>query len=157
MVDPNFSRNPDSYNDYNQSPIEYIDAPHSRQQLQQEYPIPAYPRNSVASNAQGEKLKVQRRSKAESLALVSTFKKWLIAASLVGFGVFSALVAGNAVGASAQTTTFQPTNNNPQVTSPSQNDNGGGFFQQQQPDQGGYNFGANNAGSQGPVSGSHTS
>ena len=149
--------NPDSYNDYNQPPIEYIDASWQHQAYFDRPTTPARPRQSATVNAQQETPKVQRRSKAQSLALVGTFKKWLIAASLVGFGVFSALVAGNAVGASAQTTTAQPTNNNPQVTSPSQNDNGGGFFQQQQPDQGGYNFGANNGGSQGPVSGSHTS
>ena len=145
--------NPDSY-DYTQSPIEYIDA---HQSQQQEYFTPVYSRPEAARSMEGEKLVVQRRSKAEALALVSSCKKWLIAGSLVGFGVFSALVAGNAVGTTAQPAAPQPTdNNNPKITSPSQGNDNGGFFQHRHDDQGGSNFGGfgSNNGSRGPVSGS---
>lgn len=152
--------NPDAYG-YNQAPIEYIDARYERQQQQEYVQVPpGYSRLDNTRHTQGEKLVVPqatRRTKAESLALVGTFKKWLIAASLIGFGVFSALAAGNVVGVTAQNATPQPTNNNPQITSPSQDDNGGGFFQQRQP--GGSNFGGNGGGlqGQGPVSGSSVS
>ena len=154
---------PDAY-DYEQSPIEYIDASRAwqEQQQQQYMPVrpvpPGYSRLDTTRHTQGEKLKVQKRTKAESLALVSTCKKWIVATSLVSFGVLSVLIAGNMASANAQNVTPQPNDNNPQVTSPSQDDNGGGggFFQQQ-PNQGGSNFGGNNGGFQGPVSGSGVS
>ena len=151
---------PDAY-DYEQSPIEYIDARRTwQEQQQQQQPVPpGYSRLDATRHTQGEKLKVQKRTKAESLALVNTCKNWIVAASLVSFGVLSALIAGNMAGANAQNATPQPNDNNPQVTSPSQDDNGnggGGFFQQQ-PNQGGSNFGGNNGGFQGPVSGSGVS
>jgi len=152
---------PDAYDyDYEQSPIEYIDARRTWQEQQQQYvQVPAgYSRLDTTRHTQGEKLKVQKRTKAESLALVNTCKKWIVAAALVSFGVLSALIAGNMAGANAQSATPQPNDNNPQVTSPSQDDNGGGggFFQQQ-PNQGGSNFGGTNGGFQGPVSGSGVS
>ncbi len=151
---------PDAY-DYEQSPIEYIDARDTWQGQQQEFfPVPpGYSRVDMSRHTQGEKLKVQKRTKAELLVLVSTCKKWIVAAALVSFGVLSALIAGNMAGANAQNATPQPNDNNPQVTSPSQDDNGGGggFFQQRQPDQGGSTFGGNNGGFQGPVSGSSVS
>jgi hypothetical protein len=98
------------------------------------------------------------KSKAEALALAHEFKKWLVAGSVITFGLLGGLVAGHAVG----TTATQPTPaSNAPSTSPS---SGGGFFQQgpqgqqQQGQQqgGGYGFGNGNFG-QPPVSGSHTS
>jgi hypothetical protein len=103
-----------------------------------------------------------RKSKAETLTFVQECKQWLVAGSIVTFGLMGGLVAGHAVG----TTSNQaiPANNSP-ATSPSTNGgNGGngGFFnqqpgqQQQQQGGGGYGFGNNNP-SQPPVSGSQTS
>ncbi len=93
-----------------------------------------------------------RISKAEALAFVGKCKKWLVAGSMITFGVLSGLVAGHVVGStSTQSTT--PATNSP-ATSPISPSSNGGFFQQQQ--QGGFGFGNSNLG-QPPVSSSHTS
>ena len=99
-----------------------------------------------------------RKSKAETLAFVHECKKWVVAGSIVTFGLLGGLIAGHAVGTTSNQAT--PANNTP-ATSPSTNGGGGGFFnqqpgQQQQQGGGGYGFGNNNP-SQPPVSGSHTS
>lgn len=92
-------------------------------------------------------------SKAEALAFVSQCKRWLVAGSLVAFGILSGLVAGHVTGTtSSQATSANqaaPTSNAPATSSSSD----GGFFQQQQ---GGYGFGNGNS-RQPPVSSSHTS
>jgi hypothetical protein len=95
-----------------------------------------------------------RKSKAETLAFVHECKKWLVAGSVIAFGLLGGLVAGHAVGTTSNQAT--PASNTP-ATSPS---TGGGFFDQQPGQQqgggGGSGFGNNNS-SQPPVSGSHTS
>jgi hypothetical protein len=96
-----------------------------------------------------------RKSKAETLTFVHECKKWLIAGSIVTFGLLGGLVAGHAIGTTSNQAT--PASNTP-ATSPS---TGGGFFdqqpgQQQQQGGGGNGFGNNNP-TQPPVSGSHTS
>ncbi len=94
-----------------------------------------------------------RKSKAESLAFVRKCKKWLVAGSVVAFGILSGLTAGHVIGTTSNQAT--PASNTP-ATSPS---SGGDFFQQQQGQQqqgGGYGFGSSNPW-QPPVSGSHTS
>ena len=99
-----------------------------------------------------------RKSKAETLTFVHECKKWLVAGSIVTFGLLGGLVAGHAVGTTSNQAT--PANNTP-ATSPSTNGGDGGFFnqqpgQQQQQGGGGYGFGNKNP-SQPPISGSHTS
>ena len=104
-----------------------------------------------------------RKSKAETLTFVYEFKKWLVAGSIVTFGLLGGLVAGHAVGTASNQAT--PASNTP-ATSPSTNGGGGGFFNQQPGQQqgqgqqqqggGGYGFGNNNP-SQPPVSASQTS
>ncbi len=97
-----------------------------------------------------------RKSKAETLTFVHECKKWLVAGSIVTFGLLGGLVAGHAVGTTSNQAT--PASNTP-ATSPSTNGGDGGFFNQQPGQQqggGGYGFGNNNP-SQPPVSGSHTS
>ena len=94
-----------------------------------------------------------RKSKAEALAFVHKCKRWLVAGSVVAFGVLGGLAAGHAIGTTSNHAT--PASNAP-ATSPSPD---GGFFQQQQEQQqqgGGYGFGNSNPW-QPPVSGSHTS
>src|SRR5271167_5029331 len=54
-----------------------------------------------------------RMSKAEALTIVRRCKKWLIAGSLVAFGILSALVAGHVVGTTSVQAT--PASNN-QIT-----------------------------------------
>jgi hypothetical protein len=121
--------------------------------------VPPYPKQTRPMQARPV---TPRKSKAETLSFVHECKKWLVAGSIVIFGLLGGLIAGHAVG----TTSSQanPANNTPS-TSPSTNGGGGngGFFnqqpgQQQQPQQGGggNGFGNNNP-SQPPVSGSHSS
>ncbi len=120
--------------------------------------VPPYPAQARSKQA---KPVTPRKSKAETLAFVHECKKWLVAGSIVTFGLLGGLVAGHAVGATSNQAT--PANKTP-ATSPSPNGGGGngGFFnqqpgqQQQQQGGGGYGFGNNNP-SQPPVSGSHTS
>ena len=89
-----------------------------------------------------------RMSKAEALEFIDECKRWLIAGSIVVFGILSGLVAAQVTGTTSNQAT--PASNVPS-TSPSSD---GGFFQQQQ--QGGGYFGNGNSG-QPPVSGSHVS
>jgi hypothetical protein len=124
--------------------------------------IPPYPAQTRPKQA---KQVTPRKSKAETLAFVHECKKWLVAGSIVTFGLLGGLVAGHAVGTTSTQAT--PASNTPS-TSPSTNGGGdnGGFFNQQpsqqQPSQqqqqggGGYGFGNNNP-FQPPVSGSQTS
>src|SRR6266487_1219219 len=117
--------------------------------------VPEYPAQARSKQARPV---TPRKSKAETLAFVHESKKWLVAGSIVTFGLLGGLVAGHAIGTTANQTT--PASNTP-ATSPSTNGGGGGFFnqqpgQQQQQGGGGYGFGNNNP-SQPPASGSHTS
>ena len=117
--------------------------------------VPPYPAQARPKQA---KPVTPRKSKAETLTFVHEFKKWLVAGSIVTFGLLGGLVAGHAVGTTSSQAT--PASNTP-ATTPSTNNGGGGFFdqqpgQQQQQGGGGYGFGNNNP-SQPPVSGSHTS
>lgn len=113
------------------------------------------PYTMQARSAQARPVK-PRKSKAETLAFVHECKKWVVAGSIVTFGLLGGLVAGHAVGTAANQAT--PASNTP-ATSPSTNGGGGGFFNQQPgQQQGGGGFGSgNNTPSQPPVSGSHTS
>src|SRR5437588_5415510 len=116
--------------------------------------VPEYPAQAHSKQARPV---TPRKSKAETLAFVHESKKWLVAGSIVTFGLLGGLVAGHAIGTTANQAT--PANNTP-ATSPSTNGGDGGFFnqqpgQQQQQGGGGNGFGNNNP-SQPPVSGSHT-
>ena len=112
------------------------------------YPVLARPKKA--------KQVTPRKSKAETLTFVHECKKWLVAGSIVTFGLLGGLVAGHAVGTTSNQAT--PANNTP-ATSPSTNGGDGGFFNQQPgQQQGGGEYGiGNNNPSQPPVSGSHTS
>ena len=75
-----------------------------------------------------------RMPKTQALELVNVYKRRLIVAALVVFGLLSGLVAFHQVGASANQGQEDPSQSTP-VTQPS---NGGNFFDQQ----GGNNFGS---------------
>ena len=133
--------------------------PPSRAHTGAAHTLPARPVAPVRP-AQAAKPTIPRMSKAEALAFMDQCKKWLVAVSIVTFGMLTGLVAGHVIGSTASnansTTGPGPSSNqaapasHSSNTSPSSN---GGFFQQQQ---GGSNFGNGNF-SQQPVSGSHTS
>jgi hypothetical protein len=117
--------------------------------------VPPYPAQIRSKHARPV---TPRKSKAETLSFVHECKKWLVAGSIVTFGLLGGLIAGHAVGTTSTQAT--PANNTPS-TAPSTNGGNGGFFsqqpgQQQQQGGGGYGFGNTNP-SQPPVSGSHTS
>jgi hypothetical protein len=85
--------------------------------------------------------------KARALELVQTYKKRIVFASLVVFGLLSGLVAFHQVGATANQGQVDPSQSAP-ATQPSS----GGFFDQQ----GGNNFGSVNP-MQPAISGSRVS
>lgn len=112
---------------------------------------PARPAMQVRSEQ--KKPATPRMSKAEALEVVDQCKRWLVAGTMVAFGVISGLVAGHVIGSANQSNnqsapSINTPSNSPSINSPSNN---GGFFQQ-----GGNNFGNGNSG-QSPFSGSHTS
>jgi len=94
-----------------------------------------------------------RLSKAEALAFVEECKKWLVAGSIVTFGLLVGLVASHITGTTSNQSNNQaaPASNGSSTSPSTSPSNNGGFFQQ-----GGSNFGNGNFGQQ-PVSGSHTS
>lgn len=104
--------------------------------------------------------------KPRVLALASTLKRWLVAASLIGFGTFSGLAAFHQVGSIAtasKSTSTSSGSSQTTSTSNSSTQNNNGFFKQQ----GGNNLGSSsssssttsgsNSSSQSPVSGSSVS
>ncbi len=115
---------------------------------------PVSQNQGLAQRGVGQKSKPpERMPKARALALVRTFKKWLVVASVVSFGTFSGLAAFHQV----STTTSQATNTSSgtsqktsTTTSSSQSSNS--FLNQQ----GSNNFGSSNS-SQTTVSGSSVS
>lgn len=116
---------------------------------------PVSQNQGLAQRGMGQKSKpAERMPKARALALVRTFKKWLVVASVVSFGTFSGLAAFHQV---STTTTSQATNTSSgtsqktsTTTSSSQSSNS--FLNQQ----GSNNFGSSNS-SQTTVSGSSVS
>ena len=149
---------PDASNPYIQPKIPYQPARrYTDPSLYQQQAFVSPPPTSRAP-AQAAKRTTPRMSKAEALAFADRCKIWLVAGSILTFGVLTGLVAGHVIGSatsnansptgpapSSNQTSPAPDSSNP---SPSSN---GGFFQQ-----GGSNFGNGNT-SQPPVSGSHTS
>ena len=153
----------DSQDAYYTQPIHYTG--YSSAPTAQQVPAPA----KQQLKQQPQSNKVMKRTKAESLALVSRLKKWIIAVSVVSFGTLSFLVAGNVVGitshSSSTSSTSTSSKSNTTVTTPSQssaNSSSGSYFQQgqsqSQSSQGGYGIGNSSSSSQqGAVSSSSTS
>ena len=118
----------------------------------------------------GQGQKPKPMPKARTLALVHTFKKWLVVASFVGFGTLSGLAAFHQVAATTTTTasqTKQTTSSSSQKSTTSSSSSSGFLGQQ-----GGNNFGtgsssqgsnsnssstSGSSSSSSPVSGSQTS
>jgi len=89
--------------------------------------------------------------KARALALARTFKKWLVVASLVGFGTFSGLVALHQVGTTASQSTQTSSGSSTTSTTSSSSQNSNSFL-----NQGGNNLGTSTSSST-TVSGSNVS
>jgi hypothetical protein len=88
--------------------------------------------------------------RARALALTNTLKRWLVIASIVGFGAFGGLVAFHQVGTTASQTSSTSSNTNSTSSSSSQNSNN--FLNQQ-----GGNTSGTSSSSSTPVTGTHTS
>lgn len=109
-------------------------------------------RSALLARTEQTKPTAPRISKAEALKFVEQCKRWLVAGSIVTFGLIAGLVAGHMVGSSSSAANQSNNQVAPSFNSPSTSpSNSGGFFQQ-----GGNNFGNGNSGQQ-PFSGSHTS
>lgn len=129
-----------------------------RYESAQLYPLtPAYQREKVRPNPAGSP--PRRLSKSEALERANYLKGFIMAATLLGFGVLGGLVA-------SQLFTNTPLNQTvvgPYMQAPADQDHfpssrsdSGGFFRHH--NGGGYNFGQNNdSGQSGPFSGSRTS
>ncbi len=121
------------------------------------YPDQQYPRSEPQQKSAEQKPKPPARMpKARALSLIRTCKKWLVAASLLGFLSLSGLVATQQV--SAASNVNQSSSGASQDAPATTSSDHHGFFHHHGDD----NFGSNNfsqgsASSQGPVSGSHTS
>ena len=122
---------------------------------------PSIERTNPIQSQQKKAASPPRMSKAEALTIVRRCKKWLIAGSLVAFGIVSALVTGHVVGTTSVQAT--PASNNqitPTSNAPATSSSDGSFFQQPQQLQGGeyggYSFGNSNSW-QPPVSRSRVS
>lgn len=141
---------------YNQiDPYEQESLPYQSQESQQERPSRQYMERPVFERPRSAM--PPRMPKAEALALVQQFKKWLVVASLVGFSVLTGLVVSHATGVtSTAAPQQQPDDDTIQHFEHSHSQDDGGFFQQQQQPQGGYGLGPNST-QQPPVSGSRTS
>ncbi len=137
--------------------------------IERTVPMPSRQQKAASWHAPAGTRSPSRMSKAEALTIVRRCKKWLVAGSLVAFGVLSALVRSHVVGTTSGQATSAPNNQvipvtNNQTTSASSapatssNSNGGFFQQPQQQSQqgGGYGFGDGNSW-QPPVSRSHVS
>src|SRR6266700_7497541 len=101
--------------------------------------LPRPQNQGLSQRAVGQKpAALAKMPKARALALARTFKKWLVVASIVGFGTFSGLVALHQVGTTASQSTQTSSGSSTTTsttTSSSSSQNSNGFF-----NQGGNNF-----------------
>jgi len=100
-----------------------------------------------------------RMPKAEALALVKKLKQWLVAASILSFGILSGLAAGHVVSSANTTTTTNhatPTSTQSSSTSSSSSSTSTQNSSNTSQQQGGSNFGSSSSSSS-PVSGTRTS
>ena len=114
---------------------------------------PVSQNQGLAQRGVGQKSKPpERMPKARALALVRTFKKWLVVASVVSFGTFSGLAAFHQVSTTSQATNTSSGTSQKTSTTTSSSQSSNSFLNQQ----GSNNFGSSNS-SQTTVSGSSVS
>ena len=97
----------------------------------------------------------EKMPRARALALANTLKRWLVIASIVGFGAFGGLVAFHQVGTTASQTSSASSNTNSTSSSSSQNSNK--FLNQQGGNTSGTSSSSTSSSSPTPVTGTHTS
>lgn len=124
-------------------------APQQRPALPPQQP-PVAPQQAPIQKGVGQKPK--RMSKARTVMLARTLKRWLVIVSIVSFGSFSGLVAFHQVGSTTTTTQAKQSSNTTQATPTTSTSSNNGFFNQQ----GGSNLGSSNS-SQGTTSNSSSS
>jgi hypothetical protein len=111
------------------------------QARQQQLPRPQNPR--TPQSAVGQKPRApEKMPKARALALADTVKKWLVVASIVGFGTFSGLAALHQVGTTASQSTKTSSGSSTTSTSSSSSQNSNSFL-----NQGGNNLGSSTSSS----------
>jgi len=109
--------------------------------------LPRPQNQGLSQRAVGQKpAALAKMPKARALALARTFKKWLVVASIVGFGTFSGLVALHQVGTTASQSTHtssgSSTTSTTTSTSSSTSQNSNSFL-----NQGGNNLGTSTSSS----------
>ena len=97
--------------------------------------LPRPQNQELAQRVAGQKpAALAKMPKARALALARVFKKWLVVASIVGFGTFSGLVAQHQVGTAAsqstQTSSGSSTTSTTTSTSSSSSQNSNSFLNQ---------------------------
>lgn len=137
---------------YNQiDPYDQEQLPYQTHQSREVYDSRQYMEQPVAERSRSAM--PSRMPRAEALTLVQQFKKWLIVASLVGFGVLTGLVADHAIGfTSTAIHQHQQGGNTIQQFDRSQSHDNDDFFRHHH---GRHGFGQDNTQQQ-PVSGSYT-
>ncbi len=114
---------------------------------------PVSQNQGLAQRGVGQKSKPpERMPKARALALVHTFKKWLVVASIVSFGTFSGLAAFHQVSTTSQATNTSSGTSQKTSTTTTSSQSSNSFLNQQ----GSNNFGSSNS-SQTTVSGASVS
>lgn len=122
----------------------------SAQAPQQQPPRLQNPR--APQSAVGQRLSApEKMPKARALAVAQSLKRWLVVASMVGFGTFSGLAALHQVGTTASQSTKSSSGSSTTSTSSSSSQNSNSFF-----NQGGNNLGSSSSSST-SASGSTTS
>lgn len=126
----------------------YEDGYVTPQARQQQLPRPQNPR--APQSAVGQKPRApEKMPKARALALAGTLKRWLVVASIVGFGTFSGLAALHQVGTTASQSTKTSSGSSTTSTSSSSSQSSNSFL-----NQGGNNLGTSSSSSSTSSSGS---
>src|SRR2546429_3089422 len=97
----------------------------------------------------------EKMPKTRALALVRTLKRWLVVASIVGFGTFGGLVAFHQVGTTASQISSGSSKTNSTSSSSSKNNNN--FLKQQGGNTSGTSSSSSSSSSSKPVTGTSTS
>ena len=122
----------------------------SAQIRQQQLPRAQHPR--APQSAVGQRPRApEKMPRARALALAQGLKRWLVVASIVGFGTFSGLAALHQVGTTASQSAKSSSGSSTTSTSSSSSQNSNSFF-----NQGGNNLGSSSS-SSGSTSGSSSS
>src|SRR2546421_9785532 len=115
------------------------------------------PRNGGSPQREGgqKPRAAEKMPKQRALALARTLKRWLVVASIVGFGTFGGLVAFHQVGTTASQISSGSSKTNSTSSSSSKNNNN--FLKQQGGNTSGTSSSSSSSSSSKPVTGTSTS